>query len=90
MQAYDTSMTADGSKRKTEIVSVSIGRELNRENLYWLEKSYDTDFELGKIANEGNGKKIRLEPSHQRSSKKQRNSGLRKLASSTSKLSWMV
>lgn len=53
---------------------MSIGRELNRENLYWLEKSYDTDFELGKIAgklaNEGNGQTIRLEPSHQKKFKK--------------------
>ena len=41
-----------------------------RENLYWLEKSYDTDFELGKIAgkiaDEGNGQTICLGPSHQK------------------------
>ncbi|KIV61583.1 hypothetical protein SZ54_4458 [Rhizobium sp. UR51a] len=39
-----------GAKRKTEIVSVSTGRELNRENLNRLEKSYDTDFQLCKLA----------------------------------------
>jgi hypothetical protein len=59
-----------------------------------LAKSYDTDFELGKIAgklvNEGNGQTIGLDRPIKRSSQKREDSRWRELASSTSKLGWIV